>query len=337
MRHAAVAALLLAGQAVARPAVPIEPITAILDAFRTHDVVALGEGGHGNNQIGVFLRALMNDPRFASTVNDIMYEGSNAAYQDVVDRYVNGENVSEDDVRGASENSTQTQSQIVLRPKRLFGWPVDVRALNARLPKERRLRLLLADPPIDWKLIHTTDDYTRVLALRDSFPAEVVRLEVVAKRRHVLIVFGGMHLQRKQLFSNYNMSNPIAQTLVSFLEGGPAPVKVFNVWTVVGPELPATQPDIASWRLPAFALLRGTVLGNADFKQYYSTSRQAPPMPMENQFDALLYLGPKATFGQPNLERCSDHAYLETHLARMKIVDLPQKEIDAVKRACGLP
>lgn len=337
MRHATIAWLLLAAQAFARPAVPLDPITGILDAFKTHDVVAIGEGEHGNGEIGVFLRALMNDPRFASTVNDIMSEGSNAAYQGIVDRYVSGENVSEDDVRGAMENSTQTQSQIVLRPKRFGGWPADVRALNARLPKERRLRLLLADPPIDWNLIHTNDEYMRVLALRDSFPAEVVRLEVVAKRRHVLIVFGGMHLQRKQFFSNYDMSNPIAETLVSFLEGGPAPVKVFNVWTVVGPELPAIQPDAASWRLPAFTLLRGTALGSADFKQYYSSSRQTPPMPMENQFDALLYLGPKATFGQPNRERCSDRAYLETHFARMKIADLPQKEIDAVKRACANP
>jgi hypothetical protein len=50
MRHA-LAWLLLLGQAVARPAVPTDPITAILDAFKTHAVVALGVGVHGNDQI----------------------------------------------------------------------------------------------------------------------------------------------------------------------------------------------------------------------------------------------------------------------------------------------
>jgi hypothetical protein len=30
-----------------RPAVPLEPVAAILDAFRTYIVVALGEGSHG--------------------------------------------------------------------------------------------------------------------------------------------------------------------------------------------------------------------------------------------------------------------------------------------------
>ena len=32
------------------PAVPIEPITGILEMFKTHDVVALAEGSHGNEQ-----------------------------------------------------------------------------------------------------------------------------------------------------------------------------------------------------------------------------------------------------------------------------------------------
>src|SRR5580704_2541744 len=162
MRHATIASLLLAGQAVVPPAVPTEPITAILDAFRTHTVVALGEGDHGNDQSRVFRLSLINDRRFPSIVNDIVVEGANAAYQDVVDRYVRGEDVAEDAVRGAWENSTQTQ--IVLLSTRSAGFAGDVRALNARLPKQRRLRVLLGDPPIDWNLIHSHDDYQNVLA-----------------------------------------------------------------------------------------------------------------------------------------------------------------------------
>jgi len=337
MRHAAIAALLLAGQAVVRPAAPLEPIPAILDAFRTHAVVAVGEGEHGNNEIRVFVLALMNDRRFPSVVNDILVEGGNAAYQGVVDRYVNGEKVSDGDVRAAWENSTQAQV-VLLSTHSAGSYAADVRALNMRLPKERRIRLLLGDPPMDWNLIHTYDDYQQVLARRDSFPADVIRREVVAKHRHALIVFGGMHLQRKQLFSNYDMSNPIAQTLVSWLEGGASPIKVFNVWTAAGPDLPALQADIASWRTPAFARLRGTVLGRADFKQFYSTPRQAPPMPMENQFDAVLYLSEQLlTFGQPIRDHCADRAYMEIHFARMTLVDLPQSEIDRIKRACANP
>ncbi len=63
------------------PAVPIEPITGILEMFKTHDVVALSEGNHGNEQGHAFRLALIRDPRFSAAVNDIVVEFGNAHYQ----------------------------------------------------------------------------------------------------------------------------------------------------------------------------------------------------------------------------------------------------------------
>src|SRR5262245_26565194 len=60
----AVSSLDLRGQAPAR-AVPLEPIDAILEAFRTHQVVALSEGAHGNVPGHLLRLALLRDPRFA--------------------------------------------------------------------------------------------------------------------------------------------------------------------------------------------------------------------------------------------------------------------------------
>ena len=54
----------------ATPAVPIDPITGVLEAFKTHDVVAMGEGDHGNEQGHAFRLALIRDPRFAAAVNE---------------------------------------------------------------------------------------------------------------------------------------------------------------------------------------------------------------------------------------------------------------------------
>jgi erythromycin esterase-like protein len=64
----------LAQLASSRAAVPVDPIVRILDAFQTHPLVALGEGGHGNEQTHRFRLALIRDPRFAATVNDIVVE-----------------------------------------------------------------------------------------------------------------------------------------------------------------------------------------------------------------------------------------------------------------------
>jgi hypothetical protein len=48
---------------VRQPAVPVDAITGVLDAFRIHAVVALGEGSHGNEQAHRFRLALIRDPR----------------------------------------------------------------------------------------------------------------------------------------------------------------------------------------------------------------------------------------------------------------------------------
>lgn len=88
----AAASILAQETATPRPAVPIEPIAAIIDAFRTHNVVALGEP-HGNEQGHAFRLALIRDPRFAATVNDIVVECGNARYQDLMDRFIRGEDV----------------------------------------------------------------------------------------------------------------------------------------------------------------------------------------------------------------------------------------------------
>src|SRR5580700_9329662 len=63
-------------EAPGKLAVPIRPIPAILDAFRSHAIVALGDD-HGNEQLHAFRLALIRNPRFADTVNDIVVEFGN--------------------------------------------------------------------------------------------------------------------------------------------------------------------------------------------------------------------------------------------------------------------
>src|SRR5678815_5224298 len=75
-----------------RPITPLEPIAAILDAFKTHDVVALSDA-HGNLQNHAFRLSLIRDPRFADVVDDIVIELGNSRYQDLADRFVSGTDV----------------------------------------------------------------------------------------------------------------------------------------------------------------------------------------------------------------------------------------------------
>lgn len=335
-----------------RRAVPLDPIGGIVDALKSHDVVALGEGAHGNEQAAAFRLALIRDARFAAVANDVMVECGNARYQDVVDRFVRGDEVASATLRQVWQETTQPT--IVCDAKIYEDFIRAVRAVNARRPPRRQLRILLGDPPIDWTTVHTSGDHQAWIAKRDTYPAEVIQREVLKKHRRALIVYGDMHLQRKNLNSNYDMTDPIADVIVSLLEKAGA--RVLSIWTNTGLDLSTLQPDVASWPVPRLAIVRGTVLGAADFARYYSEDLPhvrikggkpdfSAPIPrnewrtlrMEDQFDAVLYLGHPSTitFSQPSGTLCADPDHVKTRLARIALVGLPQSEADQLKQICA--
>ncbi len=70
-----------------KEATPLEPVAAVLNAFRTHKLVALDEGDHNNLQGYAFRMSLIHQPEFAGLVNDIVVESGNSLYQDVMDKF----------------------------------------------------------------------------------------------------------------------------------------------------------------------------------------------------------------------------------------------------------
>jgi hypothetical protein len=209
------------------PPTPVEPITALLEAFRAHDIVAVTDP-HGNEQVQALLLSVIRDPRFPLVVNDIVIETASARYQDAVDRFVRGDDVPAGVLRKAWEehtvpNSLGAQAEELIRA---------VRTVNARLAADRQLRMLAGDPPIDWENVITPQDHRRWIELRDSYPADVIRRQVLDRGRRALVIYGQGHLQRAQVVSNYDMSTWQAQTLVSLLGRDPN-VRLFTVWTLL--------------------------------------------------------------------------------------------------------
>lgn len=316
-----------------------EPIAAILDAFHAQPVVALSEGDHGNRQSYEFRLALIRDPRFPSVVNDIVVESGNALYQSTMDQFVQGADVPLAELRKVWENTTQPFTTFDIPMYR--GFFEAVRSLNARLPRERQLRVLLGDPPIDWDQIHTKEEATAAMARwlpqRDSFPANVIRREVVEKGRHALVVYGGMHLQRKQVSFNY--SDDDGFTIVAELErSGPVP-HVFNIWTNTRTDLQQIQ-STTGWPIPSIVSTAGTALGAEDFTRYepaesHRVKRVGTALVdiprtewinrrMADQFDAILYLGPPSSISEETLspELCKDTAYMTMRTERFRLIGM---------------
>jgi hypothetical protein len=311
-----------------RSATPVDPINAIIKAFDSYSIVALGEGPHGNEQGLAFRLRLLRDPRFAATVNDIVVESGSARYQDAVDRYMQGEDVPTGTMRDVFEN-TVTATPVWDRPMYADFFRA-VRALNRVLPRERQLRVLLGDPPIDWNAVKTRDDYMPLLMQRDSHPADVIRREVLAKNRRALVIYGDGHFQAK--------TERPARSLAGLVEAAGA--RVFTITSTFA-DLSAFQPDVTSWRLPAFALLRGTRIGGAPYERFFGPP---PPVPffqenprIEDHFDAVIYLGPESsmTLGPLTYPRCAEPAYIEMRVARMVLSGMPPNVADRLNSECA--
>lgn len=309
----AVSARGLWGQTPA-PAVPQDPVDAIIEAFRRQQIVALGEGAHGNIPGHLFRLDLLRDPRFAATVNDIVVEFGSARYQDLMDRFTRGDRVPLEELRRVWEDTTA--------PNPAWDRPIyddffrAVRDVNRALPEARRIRVLLGDPPIDWDRVGSPADYRTWALQRDSFPAELTRREVIAKGRRALLIYGDGHYQA------HDERPP--RSLGALIEAsGTTPFFV----TTSAHDLAQAQPDITTWAAPRLALLRGTGIGALSYEVFFGPK---PPGPyweaharIEDHYDAILYVGPRASisFSPLTYPRCAEPSYVEMRIRRMTVAN----------------
>ena len=325
---------------------PVDPVEAIIDAFASHDIVALDEGSHRNEQAHQLRLKLIRHKSFPHRVNDIAVEFGSARSQAGMDRYIRGEDVPADQLRHAWQDTTQFGVWDVAIYEDFFR---AVRELNATLPMNRQLRVLLADPPIDWSLVKTPADHFTWLRARDTHGAELIQREVLAKKRKALAIFGGRHLQRKNISANYEPLDG-AETVISILHAI-APAKLFTIWTATNPEPGPLLADMAAWPIPSLALLRGTRVGLMDFAAFMPPTEarfaivdgkpSALPrdrfrvLPMQDQFDALLYLGPLSTITAATLPAslCADTEYRQMRRSRMLLVN-QRGQADQFDREC---
>lgn len=291
--------LLLVGSAaltVAQPPasrsepMPQPAIPAILSAFDKYEIVAMPEA-HGMKDVDDFILSLLRDPAFPGKVNDIAIECGNSLYQPILDRYISGEDVPFSEVRKVWRNTTQPMCGTSLFFEEFF--PL-VRAINQKLPATNRVRVLAADPPVDWDKVKSFDDILR-FPHRDAFIASVMKKEVLSKHRKALMLFGSFHTFHR-----------VEASAVSMYERD-YPGVTFVIFDLSIPvSLPGTAKPFVNWPVPSLVPTKGNWLGTLDLSHFISppvlvdevnceVHREFPKQvqkPMQQLVDAFLYLGP---------------------------------------------
>jgi hypothetical protein len=294
----------LAFSALSLSAQPAEPmrkpaLDGIFDAFKTHPLVGLGDA-HGVEDAVGFYTTLIRDPRFAAEVGNVVVEFGGASQQAVIDRYVAGESVPYEQVRRVWLDVGGWYPGVIETVYPAFF--AQVRAVNLALPADRRIRVWLGEPPIDWSLVRTREDGMAWGAKRNEFPAQLIQREIMAKGKKALVIYGGGHFTR-QPGNPYPGDRPIRARVEDKYPGA-----FFTIWPHAAAE-PACRAEAEKqtqgWRPGTLATpVKGTWIEALYARPgcYRNGNERAALV------DGLLYLGDPTRF---RMSPADPRAYLD--------------------------
>jgi hypothetical protein len=276
----------------------------------------MSEGPHNNQKGHDFRMALVRDPRFGRLVNDVVVEFGNARYQSVMDRFTSGTDVPYKELRQVWENTTVGDGTLWDSP---IYYEFFAAIRDANRANGSKIRVLLADPPIDWATIRNAAQLDAYYPQRGSHAATIVQQEVLKKNRRALIVYGAGHL-----ISTGRLG---INTLVSNLKTDPS----LRIVTISN-----SYPDLskfktgAPWPVPGLIMVKGTTVG---------LERSEAGSPLEQDFDAVLDLGGPSALSMTRVQKsvCTDPDYLKMRFARYALTATPDNPDPGseLKKLCG--
>ena len=278
---------------------PVDPYVGLLGQFEKRPLVAFLES-HGSAPQHRFLRSLVMRPEFGRTVDAVVVEFGSARYQVTIDRYVRGERVPLSSLSRVWRRTTQDSG--------VWNDPIyrdffrAVRAANAERPASERIRVLLGDPPIDWRQIRTRTCPRRPrpscheywLGRRGPHYANVVMTKVLARGQRALLIAGVFHLIRPPAGQLWSETGIIERRY----PGSIFTVKPHDYFG--GPDWAELERRIGTWPRPSLAVTRATWLGAIEPESVVyvglAPGSRRPPFPdrLEDAIDGYLVLGPAA-------------------------------------------
>jgi Haem-binding uptake, Tiki superfamily, ChaN len=169
-----------------------EVVQQILDAWKTADVVCLGED-HGRKYDSDLRLTLVRNPAFPRMVRVIVVESANPAHQALLDHFIlDGATLSREELavvwRDAS-GAEVWESPIYEEFLRA------VQHVNARLPRDQRVRVLGGDSPIDWQSIKRPEDLVP-LVNRGGNIRNIIAEKVLNQHLKGLAIYGAGHCDK---------------------------------------------------------------------------------------------------------------------------------------------
>lgn len=256
-------------------------------------------------------------------LDDVVIECGNSLYQPLLDGYISGSDVTPLQLRVVWRKTTQIIGcEADPTTKMLIEF---VRNLNLRVPGHP-LRVLAADPPMNWDAIRTRSQFDAFLSRRDRNAASIIEYQVLAKHRKALVIIGGGHLARLPPIGSG--SDATITLLLEHKHPGTTYV-IYDIedWSRFDPSI---RQVVASWRAPSIVPIAGTSLALQNAQpitapdimlhvgsRWIPVKNDFPGDTLGQLFDAVLYLGPLKSLQTIDLNEPTDQPYAD-ELQRMR-------------------
>lgn len=293
---------------------PQDAVEFMVAASERYPVVELGRTeGTGNANEMALIAHLLADRQFTANIDDVVIEVGNSRYQAMLDRYVSGEDVPQQQLAVVWRKTTQiVGGEADPTTKMLIDM---VRNFNLKAP-QHQLRVLAADPSIDWNAIHTAAQFDAFLSQRDTNAASVIEKQVLSKHRRVLVVMGGAHFTR--------WASPQYGPTVTMLLEQRYPGSTYVIYPIIDVSRfeAHLRRTFASWPAPVVVPIAGTELARQSGRtitapdtmrrvgsHWVPVTNAYPGHTLGQLFDAVLYLGPANRLRTIELKEPTDQPY----------------------------
>jgi len=267
---AALASVLIYPQAVRTQERYANVVEGILAAWKTADVVCLGEN-HGRQYDSDLRIALIRHPAFPLTVRVIVVESANPIHQDLLDRFIlDGGAMSREelapiwrDASGAEVWESPIYEQFLRA----------VRQVNLGLPREQRVRVLGGDSKVDWSRITRAEELVPLIN-RGGNIRNIIRQQVLDPHLTGLAIYGAGHCSK------------IGGGFPGDLAGQYAEGRMWSIWSVTGE---AARSTFSVGANPAYIVVTGEKWASTPAGELLEIVR--PGVPLGDVLDAIVYHG----------------------------------------------
>lgn len=267
----------------------------IIQTFQNCNIIGLGEGGHHLENSHHFFQKMFDNKKIQEIINIVIVEFANTDYQDILDRYILGEEVPINELRKVWRESTQSVGRFG-EATIYFELLEKIRTVNLSLSENNKIRVLGGDPPIDWKAVNSLEDYNKSNSQRDIYPAELAIEYGINRSMKVLVIYAEYHITK--IIDKTASGHPSITTYVN--DRYPGAMKVI---AVLDPQEFQLEEQTKNWPLYSIIDLDMGEICNLPAEKYFTQlfNKEGRVTLFEGYkikelFDAFLYVGPSSSW-----------------------------------------